>query len=317
MTKYSKLRILSIMNKKDEAKTNMIRKIITENINKKTKDIDIVPTIKLVEMINNEDKIVAKAVEKEKRKIAAAIDLISEKFLNGGRLLYFGAGTSGRLGVLDASECPPTFGVAPSMVQGFIAGGDSALRTAIEGAEDSAENAISDLTRSQASSNDVVVGISASGNANYIITLLKNAKSKKIKTIGICNNKSAKMKDYSDIFICPMVKEEAIAGSTRMKCGTAQKMVLNMLSTGSMIKIGKTYQNYMIDVKATNEKLKNRAINIVCELTNYEKNKAVEALEMTNYDVKKATVMLWFNTDLQTTEKLLKDNNGILRNIKQ
>lgn len=294
----------------------MNKKIITENINKKTKDIDIVPTIKLVEMINKEDKIVAKCVEKEKKKIASAIDLISEKFLNGGRLLYFGAGTSGRLGVLDASECPPTFGVDTNMVQGFIAGGDSALRNAIEGAEDSEENAVSDLINSQATNNDVVVGISASGNAKYIITLLKNAKAKKIKTIGICNNKSAKMKDYSDIFICPQVKEEAIAGSTRMKCGTAQKMILNMLSTGAMVKIGKTYQNYMIDVKATNEKLKNRAINIVCELTNCHKNKAIETLELTNYDVKKATVMLWFNTDLTTTETLLKDNKGILRNIK-
>lgn len=294
----------------------MNKKIITENLNKKTKDIDIVPTIKLVEMINNEDKIVAKAVNKEKKKIAAAIDAISEKFLNGGRLLYFGAGTSGRLGVLDASECPPTFGVEPEMVQGFIAGGDNALRNAIEGAEDSAENAISDLTRSNASLKDIVVAISASGNANYITTLLKNAKSKKIKTIGICCNKNAKMKNLCDIFICPIVKEEAIAGSTRMKCGTAQKMILNMLSTGSMVKIGKTYQNYMIDVKATNEKLKNRAINIVSELTNTTTQKALETLELTNFDVKTATVMLWLNTDLETTEKLLKDNNGILRKIK-
>jgi len=294
----------------------MNKKIITENLNKKTKDIDIVPTIKLVEMINNEDKIVAKAVGKEKKKIAAAIDAISEKFLNGGRLLYFGAGTSGRLGVLDASECPPTFGVEPERVQGFIAGGDNALRNAIEGAEDSAENAISDLTRSNASFKDIVVAISASGNANYITTLLKNAKSKKIKTIGICCNKNAKMKNLCDIFICPIVKEEAIAGSTRMKCGTAQKMILNMLSTGSMVKIGKTYQNYMIDVKATNEKLKNRAINIVSELTNTTTQKALETLELTNFDVKTATVMLWLNTDLETTEKLLKDNNGILRKIK-
>lgn len=294
----------------------MNKKIITENLNKKTKDIDIVPTIKLVKMINNEDKIVAKAVGKEKKKITAAIDAISEKFLNGGRLLYFGAGTSGRLGVLDASECPPTFGVEPEMVQGFIAGGDNALRNAIEGAEDSAENAISDLTRSNASLKDIVVAISASGNANYITTLLKNAKSKKIKTIGICCNKNAKMKNLCDIFICPIVKEEAIAGSTRMKCGTAQKMILNMLSTGSMVKIGKTYQNYMIDVKATNEKLKNRAINIVSELTNTTTQKALETLELTNFDVKTATVMLWLNTDLETTEKLLKDNNGILRKIK-
>ena len=294
----------------------MTKKIITENTNKKTKDIDIVPTIKLVEMINNEDKTVAHAISKEKKKIATAIDLIAEKFLNGGRLLYFGAGTSGRLGVLDASECPPTFGVDSSMVQGFIAGGDSALRNAIEGAEDSDENAINDFVRSEATNKDVIVAISASGNANYIIALLKNAKAKKIKTIGLCCNKNAKMKDFSDIFICPIVKEEVIAGSTRMKSGTAQKMVLNMLSTGAMIKIGKTYQNYMIDVKATNEKLKNRAISIVCDLTNVDKKKATNILEETKFDVKKAVVMLWLNTDIQTTEKLLKDNNGILRKIK-
>ena len=294
----------------------MTKKIITENTNKKTKDIDIVPTIKLVEMINNEDKTVAHAISKEKKKIATAIDLIAEKFLNGGRLLYFGAGTSGRLGVLDASECPPTFGVDSSMVQGFIAGGDSALRNAIEGAEDSDENAINDFVRSEATNKDVIVAISASGNANYIIALLKNAKAKKIKTIGLCCNKNAKMKDFSDIFICPIVKEEVIAGSTRMKSGTAQKMILNMLSTGAMIKIGKTYQNYMIDVKATNEKLKNRAISIVCDLTNVDKKKATNILEETKFDVKKAVVMLWLNTDIQTTEKLLKDNNGILRKIK-
>ena len=294
----------------------MTKKIITENTNKKTKDIDIVPTIKLVEMINNEDKIVARAITKEKKKIAMAIDLIAEKFLNNGRLLYFGAGTSGRLGVLDASECPPTFGVDSNMVQGFIAGGDSALRNAIEGAEDSEELAISDFVKSEASNKDVVVAISASGNANYVVTLLKNAKAKKIKTISICCNKNAKMKEFSDIFICPQVKEEVIAGSTSMKSGTAQKMILNMLSTGAMIKIGKTYQNYMIDVKATNQKLKSRAISIVCDLTNVDTNKATIALEQTNFDVKKAVVMLWLNTDIQTTEKLLLDNNGILRKIK-
>ena len=294
-----------------------MKKIITEGTNKKTKNIDIVSTLKLVEMINNEDKYVAKAVVREKKKIAAAIDLIAEKFQKGGRLLYFGAGTSGRLGVLDASECPPTFGVDKSMVQGFIAGGDYALRNAIEGAEDSFELGAKDLLEANATQNDVVTAISASGNANYVITVLKNAKAKNIKTIAICCNKRAKMKEYADIFICPLVKEEVISGSTRMKCGTAQKMVLNLLTTGAMIKIGKTYQNYMIDVKATNEKLKNRAINIVCELANVTKEQATETLTLTNFEVKKAVVMLWFNTNLEIAEKLLKDNNGVLRKIKE
>lgn len=294
----------------------MERKSITEGLNKKTRNIDIVPTIKLVEMINNEDKYVAKAVGKEKKRIAAAIDLISEKFLNGGRLFYFGAGTSGRLGVLDASECPPTFGVENTMVQGFIAGGDSALRNAIEGAEDRAELGLTDLENSTADSNDVVVAISASGNANYVVSVLKNARAKHIKTVAVCCNKNAAMKKYADIFICPVVKEEVISGSTRMKSGTAQKMVLNMLTTGAMIKIGKTYQNYMIDVKATNTKLKKRAINIVSELTGADKNLAEETLENTGFNVKKAVVMLWFSTNIETAEKLLKDNNGILRKIK-
>ena len=291
----------------------MAKKIITEGSNKKTRNIDIVSTLKLVEMINNEDKIVAKAVGKEKRKIAKAIDLIAESFLNNGRLLYFGAGTSGRLGVLDASECPPTFGVDSTMVQGFIAGGDTALRTAVEGAEDKEELAEEDFVKAGANKNDVVVAISASGNANYVVSILKNAKNNKIKTVAICCNKHAKMKQFADIFICPTVKEEVISGSTRMKSGTAQKMVLNMLTTGAMIKIGKTYQNYMIDVKATNEKLKKRAINIVCELTEVDEEQATRILELTKFNVKLSVIMLWLNTDIITAQQILTANNGVLR----
>ncbi len=289
---------------------------ITEGLNKKTANIDIVPTLKLVEMINNEDKQVAMAVGKEKKQIAKAIDLISEKFLQGGRLFYFGAGTSGRLGVLDASECPPTFGVESSMVQGFIAGGDSALRNAIEGAEDSADGGIADLIRSGANKNDVVVAISASGNAKYVISILKNAQYQKIKTVAIACNKDAAMKEYADVFICPIVKEEAISGSTRMKSGTAQKMVLNMLTTGAMVKIGKTYKNYMIDVKATNEKLKKRAVNIVMELAQVDEKTALKTLQQTDFNVKKSVVMLWLHADADAAEKLLQENNGILRKIK-
>ena len=295
----------------------MERRSITEGLNKKTRNIDIVPTIKVVEMINNEDKIVAKAVGKEKKKIAKAIDLIAESFLNDGRLLYFGAGTSGRLGVLDASECPPTFGVNETMVQGFIAGGDEALRKAIEGAEDSEELGTQDFIKSNASKNDVVAVISASGNANYVVSVLKNAKNNRIKTVAVCCNKNAKIKHYADIFICPVVKEEVISGSTRMKAGTAQKMVLNMLTTGSMIKIGKTYHNYMIDLKATNDKLKQRAINIVSEIANVKKDIAQKTLEENNYNVKLSVVMLSMSTDTETAKKLLKDNNGVLRNIKE
>ncbi len=294
----------------------MEKKSITEGLNRKTRNIDIVSTIKLVEMINNEDKYVAKAVGKEKKKIAQAIDAISNSFLDGGRLLYFGAGTSGRLGVLDASECPPTFGVDSSMVQGFIAGGDNALRNAIEGAEDSIELGKEDFIKSKATSKDIITVISASGNANYILSILQNAQKQNIKTIAICCNNKAKAKAYADIFICPIVKEEVISGSTRMKSGTAQKMILNMLTTGAMIKIGKTYQNYMIDVKPTNEKLKIRAINIVSEIASINEKEAEEILRQTDFNVKKAVVMKLLNTNETTAEQLLKENNGILRKIK-
>jgi len=241
--------------------------ILTEKQNPATKNIDMASSREIAELINNEDKKVAFEVEKEIDNIAKAIDKIAESFLTGGRLLYFGAGTSGRLGVLDASECPPTFGVSAGMVMGYIAGGDFALRHAVEGAEDSHEKGIDDLTNSGASKNDIVVGISAGGNAKYILSILEKAQKTGILTIGIACNKQAKMKDYCDIFIAPEVGEEAITGSTRMKSGTAQKMILNMLTTGAMIKIGKTYKNYMIDLQPTNEKLINRSVRIISEIS--------------------------------------------------
>ena len=289
--------------------------ILTEQSNPDTVNIDVSSSLEIVKMLNNEDKKVAAAVEKEAENIAAAIDLISVKLLSGGHLIYFGAGTSGRLGVLDASECPPTFGVTSELVRGYIAGGDAALRNAIEGAEDNYEQGKIDLENSGADENDVVVGISASGNPKWLIGVLESAKAKGISTIGIACNQQAKIKNLSDIFICTVVAQEAITGSSRMKAGTAQKMVLNMLSTGTMVKIGKTYKNFMIDVKPTNEKLQDRAARIVAEIADIDKNIAKKLLEQTNYEVKTAIVMHWFNCSIKEARQKLLEVNGVLRKV--
>lgn len=287
--------------------------ILTEKRNPNSINIDIVSTKEIVEMINNEDFKVAEAVKKELDKISEAVDLISQAFLSSGSLLYFGAGTSGRLGILDASECPPTFGANPDMVRGYIAGGEKAVRTAVEGAEDSFEGGIQDLINSGANSKDIVVGISASGNAPYIIGVLSKARELNIKTIAIACNKEAKIKDLSDVFICPETGEEVITGSTRMKAGTAQKMVLNMLTSASMIKIGKTYENFMVDVQPTNAKLKDRAARIVSEIADISYEEAQNFLNTTNYQVKPAIIMSINRISFAEAEELLKKHNGRLR----
>jgi N-acetylmuramic acid 6-phosphate etherase len=287
--------------------------ILTEKRNPSTVNIDLVSAREIVELINNEDLKVAVAVQKELDMIAQAVDIIAESFLQGGRLLYFGAGTSGRLGILDASECPPTFNASLEMVQGFIAGGETAIKKAVEGAEDNFEQGEKDLLNIGITSKDLVVGISASGNARYILGVLQKAKEMNLATIGIACNKKAKMQNYCDIFISPEVGEEVITGSTRMKSGTAQKMILNMLSTGAMIKIGKTYENFMIDVQPTNSKLKDRAARIVSEIAGVEYEKAKETLVKVNYNVKIAVVMLKMNVDSEKAKLLLDKNNGKLR----
>lgn len=289
--------------------------IITEKSNPNTIDIDISSSLEIAKMINNEDLTVAQRISENLTAIAKGIDIISENFLNDGRLFYFGAGTSGRLGVLDASECPPTFNSPIDMVQGIIAGGDKALRYAIEGAEDSVELAREDFKKANISSNDTVVSISASGNANYVVEILKLAKEKNIKTIALTCNQNAKMSEYADVVICIETGAEAITGSTRMKAGTAQKMVLNMLTTGAMVKIGKTYKNYMVDVKPTNIKLKDRAERIVSAITDCQQDKARKVLEANNYNLKEAVLEIKYNLSETEAQKLLKEHNGILRNI--
>jgi len=292
-----------------------MKKSATENINQNTLNIDISSTQDIVGMLNAEDFNAVTAVQKSLPQISKAVDIIVENFKKGGRLIYFGAGTSGRLGVLDASECPPTFSVSENMVTGIIAGGDRALRHASEGAEDKPELAREDFENQNISSKDTVVSISASGNAAYPTEVLKLAKKAGCKTITITSNPSAKTKDYADIFICAETGAEAISGSTRMKAGTAQKLILNMLSTASMVKIGKVYKNYMIDVKPTNEKLKLRAENIVADICKVTPEQASEVLKENGYKIKHAVLKLKYGYEFEQSEKLLQENNGILRKV--
>ena len=285
--------------------------IITEFRNENTKDIDLLSTIDIVRKINEEDQIVARAVEDESTNIAKAIDIIAKQFLVGGKLYYFGAGTSGRLGVLDASECPPTFGARPDMVQGFIAGGDSALRISVEGAEDNFDLGAEDaqiLTE-----NDVCVAISASGNPKYLLGVLSEAEKIGAKTIALTCNHKAAILDEVGLGICVEVGPEVIAGSSRMKAGTAQKMVLNMLTTGAMIKIGKTYENFMIDLLPTNEKLKDRAIRIVQEIAKVNASTALKTLLECNWKVKEAILMLQCDLTQSEAQEALRKNCGVLR----
>lgn len=287
--------------------------IITEFRNENTKDIDIIPTIEMVKKMNEEDKIVALAVEEELENIAKAIDVIAKQFLAGGKLFYFGAGTSGRLGVLDASECPPTFSVDSDMVQGIIAGGETAFKTAVEGAEDNFEAGVEDakvLTK-----NDVAVVISASGNPKYLLGVLKQAEEVGAKTIGITCNSAGKIADEAGTVICPEVGPEVIAGSSRLKAGTAQKMILNMLSTGAMIKIGKTYENFMIDLKASNEKLKDRAIKIVSQIAEINQAEALSMLMKSSWEIKVAIVASKLQIDVAKARLELKKHGGVLRKV--
>ena len=285
--------------------------IITEYRNENTKNIDLLSTLDIVRKINEEDKLVALAIEDETPNIAKAVDIIAKQFLCGGKLYYFGAGTSGRIGILDASECPPTFGVPNDMVNGIIAGGDTAIRTAVEGAEDNfelGENDAKCLTDI-----DVCVAISASGNPKYLLGVLAEADKIGCKTIALTCNHNAAILEEAGLGICVEVGPEVIAGSSRMKAGSVQKMVLNMLSTGAMIKIGKTYENFMIDVMPTNEKLKDRAIRIVSEIANVNNSKALQTLLESGWSVKTAIIMLKCELNRNQAEEALRRNCGVLR----
>lgn len=271
---------------------NKLSKLVTEGRNPDTLDIDKMGTLGIITMINEEDKKVALAVENVKEDIAKAVDIIADRLSKGGRLLYIGAGTSGRLGILDASECPPTFGIDFEMVQGIIAGGYGAIFKAVEGAEDNFELAKNDLLERKLTSFDVVCGIAASGRTPYVIGGMEYARETGATVICITMNPESEMARIADCPISVVVGPEAIMGSTRMKAGTAQKMVLNMLTTGAMIKMGKVYSNLMVDVKSTNEKLIARAKRIVMLASGADELASEKALKETNYDVKLAIFIL-------------------------
>ena len=287
--------------------------LITEQRNPNSMYVDSLSALEIVQLMNEEDKQVPLAIEKCLPQIAQAVECIVSAFQQGGRLVYIGAGTSGRLGVLDASECPPTFGVSPEMVKGIIAGGERALRHPIEGAEDSKEQAVIDLQTIHFSSKDVLVGIAASGRTPYVIGALEYAKSLASVTVSIASNPNSAMANIVDIAIDTVVGPEVLTGSSRLKSGTAQKLVLNMLTTASMILMGKCYQNLMVDVQASNEKLKARAIRIVMQATDCDKALAEETLKQADQNAKLAIMMILSGLDRAQAEALLEKHHGKLQ----
>jgi N-acetylmuramic acid 6-phosphate etherase len=290
------------------------RKILptTEKRNRASENIDRLSTRQIVDLINAEDALVSAAVAKQRRQIACAIDLIVERFRKDGRLFYVGAGTSGRLGVLDASECPPTFGVAPSLVQGIMAGGRRALVRAVEGAEDYPEDGAESMKK-RVRANDVVVGLAACGMTPFVHGALKQARQIGAATIFVTCAPEAVRHIPAEIIINPVVGPEVVTGSTRMKAGTATKLVLNMLTTGAMIRLGKVYGNLMVDLKATNEKLRDRSLRIVTEMTNLSRPRAGRLLARAQGKVKAAIVMHFRQTDLAGALQILDECDQFLR----
>lgn len=290
-----------------------IDKLSTESRNSMTTNLDLMSPLDIVKVMNSEDKKVSEAVEKTLPEVAKAVELITKSFKNNGRLFYMGAGTSGRLGVLDAAECVPTFGTEPEMVQGLIAGGMDAMTVAVEGAEDSLELGKQDLIDKKLTADDVVVGIAASGRTPYVIGALDYAKSVGTGTVALSCNNDAEISKHAQIAIEVVPGPEVLSGSTRLKSGTAQKMILNMLSTASMVGIGKTYGNLMVDVKPTNEKLIQRSKNIIMDITKVDDETAGKALANAGYSVKKAIVMIMNSEDKNKAETDLKAADGFVR----
>ena len=296
---------------KNTPKKRITDHLITESVNAKTINIDRCNTDKIVTLINNEDKTIAGSVYKEKKHIVSAIDLVYKKLSKGGRLFIAGAGTSGRLGVLEAAECPPTFGTTPGLVRAIIAGGEKAVWKSLEGAEDSLTDSKKQLLKAKIESRDVLIGVTASGDTPFVISALEFAREKKASTILLAFN-PVKIQ-VADIIISPVLGPEVIIGSTRMKAGTATKMILNTITTAVMVKMGKTYQNLMVDVQPRSEKLRNRACRIVRELVNVSDKKAHSLLRASGWDVKLAVVMGIKNIPLSDARLLLEKNGGFLR----
>lgn len=292
---------------------NELNTILSETRNPSTLNIDLLSTEAILEKINEEDQNVAVAVKLAITEIEIAVNLIVKAFKNNGRLVYIGAGTSGRLGILDAVECVPTFSVEKDKVIGIIAGGEHAIKTAVEGAEDNQKAAIEDLKSINFSAKDVLVGIAASGRTPYVISALKYAQQLGAKSVAVSCNPNSPIGKEADVDICAAVGPEVLTGSTRMKSGTAQKLILNMLSTTSMIKIGKTYQNLMVDVNATNEKLYARAVLIVMQATDCDEQTASLALQAAGNEAKVAIMMVLTGASANEAICLLEKNNGFLR----
>ena len=287
--------------------------IQTEERNPQTRDIDTLPTLDMLTLINAEDQKVALAVRNELANIAAAVDAITIRIQHGGRLIYIGAGTSGRLGVLDASECPPTFGTPPGMVVGLIAGGSDAVTSAVEGAEDDQQGGAAEIAGLHVDENDSVIGIAASGSTPYAIGGLRESQQRRALTVSIVCNRPSQLEEFAEIRIAPIVGPEVVSGSTRLKAGTAQKMVLNMISTAVMIRLGKTYSNLMVDVQPTNAKLRQRARRIVAEATGLDLPQATEILSACNGEVKTAIVAVLAGISPEQARKRLRETGGFVR----
>ncbi|MHA6487816.1 N-acetylmuramic acid 6-phosphate etherase [Bacillus cabrialesii] len=289
-----------------------LHRLTTESRNSQTAEIHKTNTLGILKMINNEDLKVAAAVQQVLPDIKTAVDCAYNSFQNGGRLIYTGAGTSGRLGVMDAVECPPTYSVSPDQVIGIMAGGPKAFLQAAEGIEDSEEAGAEDLKNIQLTSNDTVIAIAASGRTPYAAGALTYARKVGAHAIALTCNENSAISKEADHSIEVVVGPEAITGSTRMKAATAHKMILNMISTAVMVKIGKVYENLMVDVNVSNKKLKERAISIIQSLTNASYDTARHTLEQANHHVKTAILMLKTSTDQEKAKTLLDEANGFI-----
>lgn len=290
------------MSKKNE-------QLLTEMKNGKSENLHEYSTMQIIQLMNEQDKIVADVVTKALPQIEQAVNTMVNTIEKNGHVMYFGAGTSGRLGILDASECPPTFGVSPDLIQGFIAGGNVALRNAVENAEDSLKSGVADVKK-HVTEKDIVVGLASSGSTPYVLGAIQQANEIGIPTIGISCNIETELSKYVDIPIELPVGPEVVTGSTRLKAGTAQKMVLNMLSTATMIRTGKVYKNLMVNVQATNNKLRKRVINIIQDITGVHEKMAKEASDAANGDARVAILTILYNIDTKMAQSILDKHNG-------
>ena len=287
--------------------------LLTEKVNTNSVNIDKLRSDQIVDLIIEEDKQVSDAIAIQKENISKAIDLVVSSLKKGGRIFFVGAGTSGRLGVLEAAECPPTFGTEPEMIQAVIAGGKEAVWSSVEGAEDSEEDSVKELRKVNLNDKDIVIGIAASTSTPFVVSALRHSKAVKGSSVLITCNKTNEL--LADILIELLVGPEVIVGSTRLKAGTATKQVLNMITTAAMVRIGKTYKNLMVDVQPKSSKLKDRAIRIVMEICEVEKEAAHKLLVTSNWKVKESIVMYKNDLSFNDATKLLDSNNGFLREV--